>query len=199
LTGLTQSGPQIDTTPIAAGALNAENISLGATPQEVVDIALANIGDPWAADGCAAFVWGVTNLAGLSFFDLENKTVNNDPRSPQDSDYIVPHSAGIGSGTADVPGDGWYLVSSSSSVADLVSVLQPGDVVRVYKAGNASLGSVDASGDAIAHSFIVVSNAGGNIQVVDNWNGAISKHALSDIKHLGATRPVRSCVRVTHR
>ena len=165
-------------------ALNAENISLGVTPQEIIDIALANIGEPWAADGCAAFVWGVTNLAGLPFFDLENKTVNNDPRSPQDSEYIVPHSAGIGSGRADVSGDGWYLVSSSSSVADLVSMLQPGDVVRVYK--DASEGFIDASGNAIAHSFIVVSNVGGNIQVVDNWNGAISEHALSDITNIWA-------------
>lgn len=62
-----------------------------------------------------------------------------------------------------------------------MSTLQPGDVVRVYKAGNTNEDSIDATGHAIAHSFIVVSNVGGDIQVVDNWNGEISKHSLSDI------------------
>lgn len=164
-----------------AGTLSARNIGLGVTPQEIIDIALANRGDAWVADGCAAFVWGVTNLAGLPFFDLENKTANDDPTSPQHTDYIVPHSTGVKSGTADVPGDGWYLASSSSSVADLTGTLQPGDVVRVYKAGNTNEDSVNASGQAIAHSFIVVSNSGGNVQVVDNWTGVISEHSLSDI------------------
>lgn len=166
----------------AAGALNSSLTSVGVSADEVVAIALSNVGDQWAADGCAAFVWGVTNLAGLPYFDLENKTFNNDPKSPEDIDYRVPHSAGIKSGTANTPGDGWYLVSRSSSVADLISVLQPGDVVRVYKAGNSNEDSIDANGKAIAHSFIVVSNSAGDIEVVDNWKpGAISKHSLSDI------------------
>jgi len=164
-----------------ATTLNSTGIQTGTTAGEVVNIALANVGDPWAADGCAAFVWGVTNLAGLPFFDLSNKTTSSNPLVPQDVAYVVPHSAGKYSGTSDVAGDGWYLASSATSVSQLVNILQPGDVVRVYKAGNANEDSSSGS-TALAHSFIVVSNSGGNIQVVDNWNGStISEHSLTDI------------------
>ncbi|WP_439372686.1 putative Ig domain-containing protein [Bradyrhizobium sp. DASA03120] len=171
-----------------AGALNAQNMALGVTANEIAQIALANLGVAWRPDGCAAFVWGITNLAGLPFFDLKNQTVNDDPRSPQDTEYVVPHSAGIKSGTADKPGDGWYLVSSSSSVAELLNILQPGDVVRVYRAGNTNEDSLDlVTGDPIAHSFVVASNFGGDIQVVDNWRGgAISQHSLTDITNIWA-------------
>jgi hypothetical protein len=168
----------------AAGTLNSSNISNGSSADEVVAIALSNSSSStvWKGDGCAAFVWGVANLAGLPFFDLEDKTVNNDPKTVQDTDYRVPHSAGIKSGTANTAGDGWYVVSRSPSVADLASELQPGDVVRVYKAGNTNEDSIDGNGKAAAHSFIVVSNSGGEIEVIDNWTpGVISRHSLSVI------------------
>ncbi|TNC96768.1 MAG: hemagglutinin/hemolysin-related protein, partial [Rhodocyclaceae bacterium] len=160
--------------------LQATNIQAGTTAEEVAKIAEANIGTPWSAQGCAAFVWGVTNLAGVPFFDLHDKTTNSDPRSPQDVDYVVPHSSGIISKTDNINGDGWYSVlpGGTTSVTQLTNVLQRGDVVRVYKAGNTG---EDILG--LGHSFVVVSNIAGNVQVVDNWEYGtrISEHLLTDI------------------
>src|SRR6056297_1216133 len=47
----------------------------------------------------------------------------------------------------------------------LEATLQPGDVVRVYKEGNTAEDSLDPGGGYAAHSFIVVSVEGGDIQV----------------------------------
>ncbi len=157
-------------------------VSPGITRQEIVGIALANIGISWTIDGCTDFVWGVTNLAGAPFFDLRDMTIGGDPALPQDDLYAVPHSPGIASSTDDIPGDGWTAEYSGTSASEMAAILQPGDVVRVYANGNASESSGDVSSGYLAHSFVVVSVDGGDIQVVDNWNIAgIIQHSLDDI------------------
>ena len=167
---------------------------------EVAQIAIENVGQPWTSDGCALFVWGVTNLAGLPFFDSQTSandidyTLNSDPREINaPSGVPVPHTA-----LPDEPDDGWSIVKSPStgsysitSVSELVSVLLPGDVVRIYGKGN-----TPESGD-YCHSFIVVSGTGSNIEVVDNWHwtsdgGVISEHLLSDITGDSAWVPFES-------
>ena len=98
-------------------------------------------------------------------------------------------SPDIASGLAQEPGDGWLNVPdpisgspSITSVTELDSVLEVGDVVRVYKSGNTAELSEDSAGNPIAHSFIVISNDNGNVMVADNWNEvSIEVHPLSDI------------------
>ncbi|TAJ67463.1 Ig-like domain-containing protein [Brevundimonas sp.] len=59
--------------------------------------------------------------------------------------------------------------------------LQAGDVVRIYR-NIAGEPSFDAAGSVSAHSFIVVSNTNGSVQIADNWLGPrISIHSLDDI------------------
>ena len=165
----------------AAGTLIATDASPGVSWEEIVQIAIANDGVAWADDGCAAFVWGVTNLAGLPFFDLQDLTVLGDPTRPQNVNYVVPHSPGLYSGTNDQGGDGWVSITAPSDVEGLKAVLQPGDVVRVYAAGNAGEDTNFAGGFG-AHSFIVTAVNGTEVTVADNWNGStISIHSLDDI------------------
>ena len=167
--------------------LSATGLAAGATASEIVNLALHNVGIQWTVDGCTDFAWGISNLAGLPFFDLANLTINNDPTAPQNTIYTVPHAPGSFSGS-DLPGDGWATISTSNSVASLKAILQPGDIVRVYGAGNTSETSQLVNGVFLAHEFIVVSNSGGDIQVVDNWSTSgfntqdkIVKHSFNDI------------------
>src|ERR1043165_1389038 len=170
----------------AAGTLRTTGIASGVSGSEVAAIASANVGIAWASDGCAAFVWGVTNLAGLPFFDAHSSPVDytsgSNPTQPQDAGYVVPHlNPNAGSGTSDLSGDGWTAAWTGSSMATLKSQLQVGDVVRIYKFGNTAESSF-LSGLAAAHSFVVVSVSGSNVQVVDNWSGAqIGKHSFDDL------------------
>ena len=167
---------------MARDALRTNGIDTGVTAQEIVDLAVSNIGIAWTIDGCTDFVWGISNLAGAPFFDLQDKTIADDPTRPQDALYVVPHSAGIKSSTDDIAGDGWSAVFAGSSASAMRAALQPGDVVRVYKAGNPGEDSVDTAGGYAAHSFIVVSVNGDDVQVVDNWNTTgIIQHSLDDI------------------
>jgi Ca2+-binding RTX toxin-like protein len=168
----------------AAGTLSTDGVALGVSPQEIVAIAKASVAvdgshGSWTKDGCAAFVWGVTNLAGLPFYDLSNETFANDPRRPGDPDqgYVVPHSW-----APNTAGDGWDYYTDYTSIDRLATFLQPGDVVRIYKYGVPGEPSADDQGHAEAHSFIVVSNENGLVQVADNWFGDyLSIHSLADM------------------
>ena len=161
--------------------LNTNGVQLGTTAAEIVSIARSNIGTNWLGNGCTAFVWSVTNLAGLPFFDLANRTEGNDPRTAQDTLYAVPHTQ-----QSDISGDGWGRISDAKSVEDLKNLMQPGDVVRVYKSNNTSESTYIGNSIA-AHSFIVVDNDGnGNVNVVDNWYQStnecrITQHSFTDI------------------
>lgn len=174
-----------------AGTLDFTGVKVGVSAQEIVDIALANVGQAWAGSP-AGFAWGVTNLAGLPFFDLRNltdgpaNTFQNPDHwdlgfsggSPADK-YESPHS------WDDDNIDGWSPVWSDTSgaeVSDLEAVLRPGDIVRVYDYGNWSEHSEPGCDDVNSHTFIVVGTAGGNIEVVDTWgDGTVVKHNWSDI------------------
>ncbi|RAP39522.1 hypothetical protein BYZ73_20085 [Rhodovulum viride] len=162
--------------------LSTAKIRSGVTTQEIIDIALDNVGIDWTINGCTDFVWGVTNLAGAPFFDLSDKTLGGDPTRPDDVRYAVPHSAGIKSGTDNVGGDGWAPVYAGTSAAALKASLQPGDVVRVYAAGNSDEESLLPGGGSVAHSFVVVSVSTSGVEVVDNWNTTqIIPHSVDDI------------------
>ncbi|MFZ3581703.1 cadherin-like domain-containing protein [Loktanella sp. DJP18] len=162
--------------------LKADEIQSGVSAQEIVDIAISNIGIDWTIDGCTDFVWGVSNLAGAPFFDLKDNTIGGDPAQPQDITYIVPHSPGIKSGTDDVAGDGWKSIFVGTSASAMTAALRPGDVVRVYTAGNAAEESLLPGGGYGAHSFVVASVTEAGVEVVDNWNTAgIVRHSLDDI------------------
>lgn len=162
-----------------AGKLISTSATAGASAAEIANLALAaaNARIAWTSDGCAAFVWGIANLAGLPFFDLGNRTFNNDPRSPRgDIGYALPHSW-----NPNAPDDGWNVVSTERSVAALSNILKAGDVVRVYAAGNSGEATF-LNGKAVGHSFVVVSVSNGDVQVADNWSGGvISVHSLSVI------------------
>jgi hypothetical protein len=167
--------------------LETTGIAVGNNAAEIVSIARANVGHEWSDNGCAAFVWGVTNLAGLPFFDLTAHLVGGatgDPTDLNDQDaYAVPHTTGVGIGIGpNAPGDSWALVSSSNSVAELKNVLRAGDVVRVYKDGNTT---EDSTTNPWGHSFIVTANDGnGNVSVVDNWispTHSIAEHSFDVI------------------
>lgn len=69
-------------------------------------------------------------------------------------------------------------------------VMQAGDIVRVYKWGNSTEGFVN-SGGWTAHSFVVESNVGGVVTVIDNWSatGTIVRHNFQDIANAMATGP----------
>ena len=71
-----------------AGTLDVSGVSLGVSAEEIVRIALSNVGQSWSGDS-AAFAWGVSNLAGLPFFDLENLTAGP-ANAPLDTDYGSP-------------------------------------------------------------------------------------------------------------
>lgn len=163
------------------GILKTNAISTGVSAEEVVAIAKDNKGVDWTIDGCAAFVSGVTNLAGAPFFNEGYKIEGNDPTKPLDDFYVVPHSPGIKSSTDNIARDGWVPVSTATSVAALQAILQPGDVVRVYKAGNADE-ETNFNGGFAAHSLIVSSVNNGQIKVIDNWGKpSIHEHDWSDI------------------
>jgi hypothetical protein len=174
-----------------AGTLDFSAIKVGVSAQEIVDIALANVGQTWTGSP-AGFAWGVSNLAGLPFFDLRDltdgpaNTFQNPDHwdegftdgSPADK-YESPHSWDY-----DNP-DGWIPVWSDTrgaDVSDLQAVLKPGDIVRVYDYGNWSEHSEPECNDINSHTFIVVSTAGGTIEVVDTWgDGTVVKHNWADI------------------
>jgi hypothetical protein len=167
----------------AAGTLSQLGISGGATAAEIVNIARASAsaGIAWTNDGCAAFTWGVGNLAGIPFYDLQDNTTSGDPTKPFDKAYFVPHTpanAGAGNTSPNATGDGWLVVSSTTtSVSALAGILQPGDIVRVYKAG-VPLEPSFSGADAAAHSFIVSSVSGSNVSIIDNWHHSAQNSAF---------------------
>lgn len=193
-----------------AGTLDFSAVKIGASAEEIVAIALANVGQSW--DGSpAGFAWGVSNLAGLPFFDLYDHTDGPANTFTDPDNYL--HNIGGPSPTlkyesphywnddqGDTPSeakDGWETVFSrdgrdrwsdcdDASVSDLKAVLRPGDIVRVYDYGNKSehseLSWDDCDVEINSHTFIVVSTAGGKIEVVDTWGGgAVVKHDWSDV------------------
>lgn len=91
---------------MARDALKRSEVRASFSEHEIVDIAIGNIGIGWTIDGCTDFVWGVTNLAGVPFFDLQNKTIGNDPTLPQDTFYVAPHSLDVKPSTDNQSGDG---------------------------------------------------------------------------------------------
>ncbi len=158
-----------------AGTLNLGGIAVGASAQEVVNLALANVGIDWDGSS-AAFAWGISNLAGLPFFDLHNRTAGP-ANVPLDTVYASPFWW-----DQNTFGDGWNTVCVTNRVRDLASTLKAGDIVRVYDTGNHYwYGHGHDAPDA--HTFIVVSTEGGHITVVDNWSstGKIVEHDWSDI------------------
>ncbi|HWA22919.1 MAG TPA: CARDB domain-containing protein [Caulobacterales bacterium] len=168
-----------------AGTLIGSGLAIGATGQEIANIAKASIAQSWTTDGCAAFVWGVSNLAGVPFFDTRDMTLST-PLSIWDGGsggYVVPHSS-----APNTAGDGWSVVSLANySVSTIAANVQVGDIVRVYKAGNTTEASF-LNGQAVAHSFVVVGVSGGDVQVVDNWSGGvISQHSWSNITNAFAS------------
>jgi Calx-beta domain len=169
---------------MARGALSTSGAAIGVSTGEIVALAKANVGIQWTANGCTDFAWGISNLAGLPFFDLTNKTTNGNPTLPQDVIYSVPHSW-----DNNASGDGWDIYSTSNSVSTLKNILMPGDIVRVYGyLNNSTETSNPINGHFQAHEFIVVSNSSGNIQVIDNWSTStfntqdkIVQHSFQDI------------------
>jgi subtilase family serine protease len=173
-----------------AGVLDFSRAVKGISAQEIVDLALANVGSAWTGSP-AGFVWGITNLAGLPFFNLRNFT-DGPANSFINPDYYIngfkyesPHWWG-----ADTAGDGWELAwskngrnsSNDAKASDLAAMLRPGDIVRIYDHGNHHEHSEADDGDINSHSFIVVSTTGGKIEVVDTWNsGVVVKHNWTDI------------------
>jgi murein DD-endopeptidase MepM/ murein hydrolase activator NlpD len=160
---------------------SAAGIMSGASASEIVQLAKSNIGSSWTADGCVMFTWGISNLAGIPFFDLRSTNlVGNNPRAIANIPMAVPHTW-----NTNTAGDGWTVVSSSNSVSSLKQTLQAGDIVRVYLTGNASETSdkiATLSNKYGAHSFIVESNVGGVITVIDNWGGTkIVSHSFQDV------------------
>ena len=168
---------------MARDSLRTNGIAVGETASEIASLAYANIGIQWTADGCTDFCWGISNLAGVPFFDLSNKTTSNDPTKPLDTIYAVPHYNGANTG-----GDGWELISTANSVASLKGILRSGDIVRVYGYNNGPTASQPETSNQIggkywAHEFIVYSVSGANIQVIDNWSstGKIVLHSFDEI------------------
>ena len=164
-----------------AGTLSSSQARAGVTPAEIIGIALGNVGRGWAAESDLSLVWGISNLAGLPFFDPRNMTFNQDPTKVLDGAFAVPHSAGILSSTADISGDGWHAVLQTSSMADLKATVQPGDLVMLYAYNNTAeaptVGGVDA-----AHAMVVTSVNGGTVTVVDNWQSStIIAHDIDDL------------------
>jgi Ca2+-binding RTX toxin-like protein len=147
--------------------------------REIVDLAIHNANRLWGSDDCTDFVWGITNLAGVPFFDTRG--VSNleagDPLRPKTQSYFVPHTLGwAGVGKPDELTDQWervpvpakFLLATSEggaglSQAEVRQLLFPGDVVRVYTNSSQNVG----------HSFIVTSRSAsaGSIMIVDNVDG----------------------------
>ena len=161
-----------------AGTLDFSQVAVGVTAEEIVNLAIANVGGAWAGIP-ASFVWGISNLAGLPFFDLENLTDGPAYTFVTDG-YDSPHRW-----DQNTHGDGWQTVFAdqhNASVNDLIRVLKPGDIVRVYDEGNWREENGPDRYGPNSHSFIVVSTTGGNVEVVDAWNGTtIGRHSLQDI------------------
>ena len=161
-----------------AGVLDYSQVAVGVTAEEIVDLALANVGTAWAGIP-ASFVWGISNLAGLPFFDLENLT--DGPANTFVTDgYDSPHWW-----DQNTHNDGWRTVwadTHEARVSELITHLQPGDIVRVYDNCNWHETNGPGKDGPNSHSFIVVSTTGGNIEVVDAWTGgAIGRHNFQDI------------------
>lgn len=161
-----------------AGVLDYSQVAVGVTAEEIVDLALANVGTAWAGIP-ASFVWGISNLAGLPFFDLENLT--DGPANTFVTDgYDSPHWW-----DQNTHNDGWRTVwadTHEARVSELITHLQPGDIVRVYDNCNWHETNGPGKDGPNSHSFIVVSTTGGNIEVVDAWTGgAIGRHDFQDI------------------
>ena len=164
-----------------AGTLSASNVRIGVSASEIVSIALGNIGRGWVAGEDLSIVWGVSNLAGLPFFDPRNMVFNLDPTKPLTGAYAVPHSPGIISSTADVAGDGWISVLTTTSLDELRATVQPGDLVMLYGHGN-SAEAPTRNGQDAAHGFIVTAVSGSSVQVVDNLGAtSLYAHDLDDI------------------
>jgi len=159
------------------GTLNLTSAKVGVSATELLAIARSNLGVACGPEDCALVAWGFSNAAGLPFFDLGDHTRGGDPRRIDDDLLAVPHSRGLRAGP-NASGDGWSLVSDSNSVSTLKDVVRAGDIVRVYKFGNAAETSEGAAG----HTFLVESVSNGKVTVIDNWNGrTIAAHSLDDI------------------
>ncbi len=154
--------------------LTGNSAAPGVTGAEMAKIALENVGQACGETDCARILWAETNLGGLPLFDLRDNTVGNDPGMPKDQLHVVPKSA-----HPDASGDGWKLVSQSTSASDMKATVLPGDAVRVY--APTTDGGVS---DTKVHSFMIVSVDGDNVQVVDNFSESgttIVEHPLNDI------------------
>ena len=156
-----------------AGTLDFSNVAAGVSADEIVALALANVGQSWSGSP-AGFAWGISNLAGLPFFDLTDFTDGpaNTFTNPDHWDegfehgspalkYESPHR--WNSNMGDEPGepkDGWTLAWSDeygAKASEIAAKLRPGDIVRVYDYGNWSEHSEPGCDDINSHTFIVVS------------------------------------------
>jgi len=174
---------------IVAGSLSPLGARADASVEEVLNLALSNVGRPWDGVGCAAFVWGVTNLAGVPFFDYNrtDHTVGENPLVIYNDDYLVPHRVGINLGP-DVNSDAWETLEKAYSTTEsLTGDLRPGDVVRIYGENNKN---EDSKNTNKGHSFIVESVDGPNILVIDNLgpNHTVALHSITDIFALFAPK-----------
>ncbi|MEO7222071.1 MAG: hypothetical protein ABIY37_06320, partial [Devosia sp.] len=175
-----------------AGILDFSNVAAGVSAEEIVSLALANVGQSWSGSP-AGFAWGISNLAGLPFFDLTDFTDGpaNAFLNPDHWDegfeggspawkYESPHRWDDNNNS-----DGWALAWSDeygAKASDIAANLRPGDIVRVYDYGNWSEHSEPECDDVNSHTFIVVSTAGGQIEVVDIWgDGTVVKHDWNEI------------------
>jgi VCBS repeat-containing protein len=185
-------GPQakVPATTSGAGTLVDSGVETGVTPQEILNIAEASAAADisWTKEGCAAFVWGVTNLAGLPFFDMSNHAINGNPLTPDNNSYLVPHSLQSGAGIGDPQQwNGWDLVVETPSASTLLSSLESGDVVRVYRSGDLTTEPSFVGQNVEAHSFIFAGYVNGTPMVIDNWDKnssgqtVIEEHSLYDI------------------
>lgn len=157
-------------TTTRAGTLNFTEVTYDVSAAEIVALALSNVGQSWEGSS-AGFAWGISNLAGLPFFDLMDHTdgaanvfLNEEYQSP---DVCVENNSS----------DKWELFWHAdgpywwdyADVDVLQTKLEAGDIVRVYD-------------DHKAHTFIVVSTVGGKVEVVDTWgDGTVVKHDWDDI------------------
>jgi hypothetical protein len=156
--------------------VSGEGVRTGATADEVADIArfAAANGSIWAANGCTALVWAITNLAGVPLNRSSNgdMTVNDNPLTPFWSS--IPSFAGY-SVYADTAGDGWSRIPTINAL-NYGNQLLAGDVLRIVAHQNS-----DTTG---VHSMVVsrVEGSGAsNIWVVDNWGGKITEHRLLEV------------------
>lgn len=167
-----------------AGVLDPSQVVVGVSAEEIVALALANVGTSWTGSP-AGFVWGISNLAGLPFFDLEDFTDGPANTFIDSPEYESPHRW-----DENRWGDGWKTVASwdghphwdQPTAGELMRELRPGDIVRVYDKGNWHENSEPDADGPNAHSFIVVSVTGGKVEVVDVWGGtSVVKHDFAEI------------------